>query len=90
MFHICIPCDQDSGRTLHIKTHWIAGHASLFFAYEKFFMPIFFFKINFFEKLLQEYHQCLNILDPDQDQHFVEPDLGPNCLQRLSADDTSR
>ena len=26
-------------------------------------------------------------LDPDQAQHFVGPDLGPNCLQRLSADD---
>ena len=25
--------------------------------------------------------------DPDQDQHSVGPDLGPNCLQRLSADD---
>ena len=30
-----------------------------------------------------------NRLDPDQARHFVEPDLGPNCLQRLSAD-TSR
>ena len=29
-----------------------------------------------------------NSLDPDQAQHFVGPDLGPNCLQRLSADDT--
>ena len=29
-------------------------------------------------------------LDPDQDRHFVGPDLGPNCLQRLSADDTNR
>ena len=26
-----------------------------------------------------------NSLDPDQAQHFVEPDLGPNCLQGLSA-----
>ena len=26
-------------------------------------------------------------LDPDQARHFVWPDLGPNCLQRLSADD---
>ena len=26
-----------------------------------------------------------NSLDPDQAQHFVGPDLGPNCLQRLSA-----
>ena len=31
-----------------------------------------------------------NILDPDQALHFVGPDLGPNSLQMLSADDTSR
>ena len=34
-------------------------------------------------------------LDPDQAQHSqaqhsVGPDLGPNCLQKLSADDTGR
>ena len=28
-----------------------------------------------------------NSLVPEQDRHFVGPDLGPNCLQRLSADD---
>ena len=27
-----------------------------------------------------------NSLDPDQARHFVRPDLGLNCLQRLSAD----
>ena len=31
-----------------------------------------------------------NGFDPDQARRFVEPDLGPNCLQRLSADETSR
>ena len=33
-----------------------------------------------------------NGLDPDQDQRSVipDPDLGPNCLQRLSADDKSQ
>ena len=31
-----------------------------------------------------------NSLDPDQPQLFVGPDLGLNCLQRLSADNTSR
>ena len=31
-----------------------------------------------------------NSLDLDQVRHFVGPDLGPNCLQRLSADDTRR
>ena len=30
-----------------------------------------------------------NSLDPDQARHFVGPDLGPNCLQRLSADGTN-
>ena len=29
-----------------------------------------------------------NSLDPDQARLFVRPDLGPNCLHRLSADDT--
>ena len=31
-----------------------------------------------------------NSLEPDQVRHFVVPDLGPNCLQKLSADDTDR
>ena len=32
--------------------------------------------------------QVSKSLDPDQAQHFafVGPDLGPNCLQRLSVD----
>ena len=30
-----------------------------------------------------------NGLDPGQDRHSVGPDLGPNCLQRLSVDDKS-
>ena len=28
-----------------------------------------------------------NSLDPDPDQHSVRPDMGANCLHRLSADD---
>ena len=28
-------------------------------------------------------------LDPDQARHLVGPDVGPNCLQTLSADDIS-
>ena len=31
-----------------------------------------------------------NSLDPGQARHIVWPDLGPNCLQNLSADDTSQ
>ena len=29
-------------------------------------------------------------MDPDQAGHFVRPDLGTNCFQEYSADDTSR
>ena len=28
-------------------------------------------------------------LDPDHARRFVRPDLGPNCLQRLSSNDTN-
>ena len=31
-----------------------------------------------------------NSLNPDQTRHFVGPDLGSNCLERLSAVDKSR
>ena len=31
-----------------------------------------------------------NSLDPDQARHFVGPDLGSNCLQRLTVDNTGR
>ena len=31
-----------------------------------------------------------NSLDPDQARRFVGPDLGPNCLPKLPADDTGR
>ena len=31
-----------------------------------------------------------NSLDPDQARHYVGPDLGQNCLQRLGADDKSQ
>ena len=31
-----------------------------------------------------------NSLNPDLVRRFVVPDLGPNCLQRLSADDNNR
>ena len=34
--------------------------------------------------------QVSNSLDPDQDQYSVGPDLGSNCLQKLSADAVSK
>ena len=49
-----------------------------------------FFQIQFFKKnSIKNSIRVSNSLDPDQDQRSVGPYLGPNCLQRLSADDKS-
>ena len=42
------------------------------------------FKSIFFEIFFQEYYQSVKQL------HFVRPNLGPNCLEKLSSDDTIR
>ena len=44
---------------------------------------IFFHKSSFRNNI-----RVSNSLDPDQARPYVGPDLGPNCLYRLSADDT--
>ena len=46
-----------------------------------------FFRINFFKKSFRNIIRVPNSIDSDQDRHPVSPDLGPNCLQSLSADD---
>ena len=45
-----------------------------------------FFKSNFLKK---RSFRVSNGFEPDQDQQNIGPDLGPNCLQRLCADDKS-
>ena len=69
-----------SGIPLECQTAWIqTSH------------PNFLSSADFFHKDL--YRITIRVaysLDPDQARLFVGPDLGPNCLQRLSADDTSR
>ena len=50
----------------------------------------FFFQINFLKK--KSSRNTIRVsdnLDSDQVLHFVGPDLDPNCLQRLSADNKS-
>ena len=48
-----------------------------------------FFQNYFFKKFFQNTIRVSNGLEPDQDRQNVGPDLGPSCLQRLSADDKS-
>ena len=49
---------------------------------------IFFSKSTFLKNSFRNTIRVSNSLDPDQARHLVGPDLGPNCLQKLSADDT--
>ena len=50
----------------------------------------FFSKSTFSKNYFKNNIRVSNSLDPDQAQHFVRPNLGPNCLQNLSSDNTSR
>ena len=50
-----------------------------------FLLSAIFSKSTFLKNSLMNTIRTSNSLDPDQAGHFVRPDLGPNCLQRLSA-----
>ena len=62
--------------------------ASWDFFFHSFLSSSDFFQNQHFEKNLSGITPMSNSLDPDQVRYFVGPDLGPNCLQKLSADDT--
>ena len=46
-----------------------------------------FFHNSFFKNSFRTTIRVSNGLDPNQDLHSVGPGQGPNCLQRLSAND---
>ena len=48
----------------------------------------FFSKSTFSKNSFRNTTIVLKSLDPDRARHFAGLDLGPNCLQRLSADET--
>ena len=77
-----------SGKPSKCQTDWIqirTNFSGCFFVVCRIFSKSTFSK-NYFRNTIW----VSNRLDPDHDLHFVGPDLGPNCLQKLSADDTSR
>ena len=51
---------------------------------------IFFSKSTFLKNSFRNTIRVSNTLDLAQAQCFVGPDLGPNCLQRLSTDDINK
>ena len=72
-----------------LMVYAIWTNISQVFAPGKFFM---FFDVCWFSKPIFSQNSFRNTiwvsnrLDPDQTRCFVKPDLGPNCLQRLSVD----
>ena len=48
-----------------------------------------FSKLTFSKNYFRNTIRVSNNMDPDQDRQNVNPDLGRNCLQRLSTDDKS-
>ena len=70
---------------ISILTHCVLGNFCMLF-----FCHLIFFKIKFFKKLFQEYIQSVKQFESRSFWTSCRPDLCPNCLQRLSADCTSR
>ena len=62
---------------------WVVFHA-LFLLSADFFSNLTFSKSSFSNTI-----RVSNRLNPGQARRSVGPDLAPNCLQKLSADDTS-
>ena len=59
-----------------------------FYRLLNFFLKSTLFEKKSFRNTIPSDYQA--VWDPDQARRFVGFDLGPNCLQRLSADDTRR
>ena len=84
----------------YLKLHWsgnstyvfmekylrMLGHFVCFFVVCGFFF-VCFFKLIFSKKIFQEFHHSVKQFGS---RSGLDPDLDPNCLQRLSADNKSR
>ena len=79
----CDKCTSTSDISMNSLPPWKIVHA--FLLSEIFFQNQLFQKNSFRNTI-----RVSNSLDPDQARHIVGPDLGPNCLQKFSADDTRR
>ena len=69
----------------HTRGVQVSFHAGSFFVLFYLLSADFFFQNQLFQKSFRNTIRVSNSLDPDQAQHFVEPGLGPDCLQRLSS-----
>ena len=63
--------------------HCMLGNISYLFLPSADFLKI---KLTLSKNYFNNIIRVSNSLDPDQARHLVGPDLGSNCLQRISAD----
>ena len=68
--------DSERTKYLRVFNSLHPGYFYMLFLSSAYFV----FQNNFFQKLVS------NSMNPDQARHFVGPDLDPNCLPNLSAD----
>ena len=69
----------------YIKTRCPLGNFSCFCR-----LLIFSSKSTVLKSSFRDTIRMSNSLDTDQARHFVGPDLAPNCLKKISADDTKK
>ena len=78
------------GQGLNVTRKYIYYLFACWIILHTFIVCQFFFSELTLKKNLSGIPSIANSLDQDQAKFFVRSDLGPKCLQRLSADDTSR
>ena len=83
-----------NNRNMHILNHlwyWcsVMFNSAYWVIFHALSSSVFFSKSTFLKNSFRNTIKVSNSLDPDQARHFVGPDLGPNCLRKLLADDTS-
>ena len=74
-----------------VKSKWFKNHI-FGFSNIAFIIPSHIIIMPYFTLLMLDIFNTIrvsNSLDPDHARHFVGPDLGSNCLQRLSPDSKS-
>ena len=73
------------------RIHFADNLTAYWLNFQNFLSSVDFFHNHCFRKqYFRNIIRVLNSLDPDQVRLIVGPDLGPNCLQKLLADSTSR
>ena len=90
---------KNISRWLKVQSCWFKNHIFanlcilisfwIHFSNFSFFILSHFITVPYFTLWMLDFFSTIwvsNSLDPDQARHFFGPDLGPNCLQRLSAD----